>query len=217
MMERVRKYSQLAVVFHWAHTAAFILLLLTGLFLYVPALSFLAEGGWSRLIHRIASFIFVAAPLYYIIVNPQHALMEIKRAFFVSKDDFKWLIAAPKYYFLGDESAMPPQEEMNTGQRMWLIIVIVTGLLFVLTGALMWFFRGFIPSEAFQISVFFHDVAFILVFLMFFVHIYLGVLHPLMRQHGGSFQSMIDGTITSDYARSHHGKWYNRIMKRTGQ
>ncbi|MBM3183482.1 MAG: formate dehydrogenase subunit gamma [Chloroflexi bacterium] len=213
-MERVRKYTKPARVFHWVHTGAFLLLVVTGLILFVPALGFLAQDSWTRVIHRIAAVVFVLAPLIQILANKASTKAALKKAFSWGKDDMDWAMAMPRYYFLAEESAMPPQGEMNTGQKLWFVILLIFSPLFVITGILMWFFKYTLPSEVFQWSVFVHDVAFIVVFLMFLVHVYLGVIHPLMRTHGGSFSSMVDGTVTTDYAKSHHGKWYKEIAKK---
>ena len=212
-MDTVQKYSKPARIFHWIHTSAFILLVITGIFLFVPAIGFLAQDSWSRIIHRIAAVLFVIAPLIQIFANRKTAMESIKKAFTWGSDDLQWLIAAPRYYFLGDEGSMPPQDEMNTGQKLWYTMLLVLSPIFVITGILMWFFKYMLASAVFQWCVFFHDVAFIAIFLMFLVHIYLGVIHPLMRQHGGSFKSMVNGKVTAEYAKSHHGKWYNRVAK----
>ena len=213
MEQRVQKYTKVARIFHWVHTAAFILLVITGIFLYVNA-GLVAQDSWSRLVHRIAAVIFVLAPLMQLIANTKTAGASLKTALTWSKDDLDWAMAMPRYYFLSDEEAMPPQDEMNTGQKLWYFIMLVFSPIFVITGILMWFFKDMLPSGVFQWSVFVHDVAFIVVFLMFLVHVYLGVIHPLMRQHGGSFSAMVDGTVTTDYAKSHHGKWHERITKK---
>lgn len=213
MEQRVQKYTKVARIFHWIHTAAFILLVITGIFLYVNA-GLLAQDSWSRLVHRIAAVVFVLAPLMQLIANKKTAAASLKTAFTWGIDDLNWAMAMPRYYFLSDEEAMPPQDEMNTGQKLWYFILLVFSPIFVITGILMWFFKDMLPSGVFQWSIFVHDVAFIVVFLMFLVHVYLGVIHPLMRQHGGSFSAMVDGTVTTDYAKSHHGKWYERITKK---
>ena len=213
-MERVQKYTKPARVFHWVHTGAFLILVITGLLLYVPAFAFLAQDSWSRLAHRIAAVAFVFAPLIEILVNKQSAKTAIKKAFTWNQDDLEWVQAMPKYYFLSDESSMPPQDEMNTGQKLWFTLLLVFSPIFAITGILMWFFKYMLPSAVFQWSVFVHDVSFILIFLMFLVHIYLGVIHPMMRQHGGAFRSMVDGTVDAEYAKSHHGKWYQEIAKK---
>jgi len=212
MEQTVQKYSKTARVFHWVHTGAFLLLVITGIFLFVQA-GVVSQDSWSRLVHRIAAVIFVLAPLAQIIANPKTSMHSLKNAFTWGPDDIEWVKAMPRYYFLADESAMPPQDEMNAGQKMWLFLILVASPIFLITGVLMWFFGTILPAGVFQWSVFVHDIAFIVIFLMFLVHIYLGVIHPLMRKHGGSFRSMVDGTLTTEYAESHHGKWYERIKK----
>jgi len=213
-MERVQKYTKPARVFHWVHSGAFLLLVITGIFLFVPAAGFLAQDSWSRVIHRVAAVIFVLAPLIQIIANRKTAWTSIKEAFTWNMDDLKWAIALPRYYFLCDDSTMPPQEHMNTGQKMWYTLLLIFSPIFLITGILMWVFKYSLPSAVFQWSLFAHDVAFIVILLMFFVHVYMGVIHPMARQHGGTFSSMVDGTVTVDYAKSHHGKWYKEIAKK---
>jgi len=213
-MERVQKYTKPARVFHWAHTAAFLLLLITGIILFVPAFGAAAQDSWTRVIHRVGAVIFVLAPLIQLIANPKTAGESIKEAFSWGKDDLGWAKAMPKYYFLSNESTMPEQGHMNTGQKMWYTILLIFSPIFLITGILMWFFKYSLPSGVFQWSLFAHDVSFIVIFLMFLLHIYLGIIHPMMRQHGGCFSSMVDGTVSVDYAKSHHGKWYNKVAKK---
>ncbi|MEJ2738891.1 MAG: cytochrome b/b6 domain-containing protein [Dehalococcoidia bacterium] len=212
-METVQKYTKVARIFHWVHTGAFIILVLTGIFLFIPAAGFIAQDSWTRVIHRVAAVLFIVAPLMEIFANPKTAGAAIKEAFTWGKDDIEWVKALPRYYFLDDESAMPPQNEMNTGQKMWLTVLLIMAPIFVITGVLMWFFKDVLSPGVFQWCVFVHDVAFIVTFVFLLVHVYLGVIHPLMRTHGGSFRSMVDGKVTVEYAKSHHGKWYNRISK----
>ena len=53
--------------------------------------------------------------------------------------------------------------------------------------------------------VFVHDVSFIVTGTMFFLHIYLGVFHPMMTE---AWNAMTSGKISAEYAKAHHGKWY---------
>lgn len=209
-MEMVERYRTPTRILHWIHAAAFLSLIITGLFLYVPAFGSLAEGGTSRFIHRIAAVIFVAIPVLYFLTSMKASVKGIKEAFIWGKEDLGWLLAAPRYYFLGDESIMPPQDHMNTGQKMYWLIVLLSSVGFVITGTLMWFFKTALPGGVFMWSVFAHDVFFILILSMFFLHVYLSVIHPLMA---GVFQSMVNGKVTAEYAKTHHAKWYERITK----
>ena len=204
----VERFKKRTIWFHWVHTAAFLVLIITGAILFVPGLGAPAAGGLTRLIHRIAVVIFAGAPVLYFIFNPRTSLHFIKETLTWGKDDLGWIEAAPLYYFGGDEEKMPPQGQINTGQKMWQLIVLGTGAIFLATGLIMWFFKDIISSGIFQWCVIVHDIAFVLVFLMLLVHVYLGIIHPRMNE---SLRSMLDGKISADYARHHYGKWYDKI------
>ncbi len=211
MQQEVERYRRPTRILHWVHTSAFIVLFLTGLILFLPSpVTLLAVGSWTRLIHRIAAVVFVVAPAIYIPMNWRSTLSGIKEAFSWGSDDLEWVQAAPRYYFLGDEAAMPPQPHMNAGQKLWWFMVIVFGSLFVLTGIIMWAFNTIAPVGVINWSIFVHDVSFIATGAMFFVHIYLSVFHPLMV---GAWDSMAHGAVSVKYAKSHHGKWYKEISK----
>lgn len=208
---RVEKYRKAVRVLHWTHSGAFVLLFVTGLVLFIPGLGFLARDGWTRYIHRIAAVIFIFAPIIYTILDPASVARGLKQAFTWGNEDMGWLKAAPRYYFLGDEKGMPPQGAMNTGQKMWWLMVIVFGVIFVITGIIMWFAKTTAPPALLQWMVFIHDVSFIVTGAMFFLHIYLGVLHPMMNEAWGS---MANGKISVEYAKAHHGKWYEETTRK---
>ncbi|MFC2058693.1 formate dehydrogenase subunit gamma [Chloroflexota bacterium] len=197
--QEVEKYRKRTRVLHWTHTTSFILLFLTGLFIFTPGLNVLAAGGWTRIVHRVAAGVFVVIPIIYMLLNWSSSWRSVVKAFTWNSEDIGWLKAAPRYYFLGDKSSMPPQGEMNSGQKLWLLIALVTGVVFIITGGFMWF--GTIAPWMLLI----HDISFIIAGGMLFVHIYLGVFHPMMTE---SWRAMTAGKISSEYAKSHHYKWY---------
>ena len=206
----VEKYKKSIRVLHWVHTAAFVFLFISGIILFIPQLGFLAVDGWTRLIHRIFAVIFIVAPIIYLIIDPKSVGRGLKQAFTWGSEDIGWLKAAPRVYFLSDESTLPPQGSMNTGQKMWWFIVIVFGFIFAITGAILWFAKLTAAPALLQWMVFIHDIAFIVSGAMLFVHIYLGVWHPLMTE---AWDSMTSGKISVEYAKAHHGKWYKEISK----
>jgi len=211
MAQEVERYRKPTRVLHWFHSGAFVVLFLTGLILFIPQLGILAQDSWTRLIHRIAVVIFVAGPVIYLLANWKASWQGIKEAFNWGADDMGWLKAAPSYYFLSDEKAMPPQPHMNTGQKLWWLMVIVLGVVFVITGLFMWFLKDVASPALLQWSTFVHDIAFIATGCMLFVHIYLS-FHPLMRPTAiGAWSSMARGKVSVEYAKSHHGKWYKEV------
>ena len=211
MKQEVEKYRKPTRILHHIHTASTIVLFLTGLVLFIPQLGFLAQGSWTRVIHRIAAVLFVVGPVIYVPMNWKTSLRGIKDAFSWGADDIGWLKAAPRYYFLNDERGMPPQGHMNTGQKMWWLLTLIFSVVFVLTGIVMWFLKDVAPAGLFQWMVFMHDVSFIVTGAMLFVHIYLGVIHPAMTE---AWASITKGTVTVEYAKTHHGKWYKEVSKK---
>ena len=208
--EQVERYSRPVRILHWVNAVAWIVLFITGFFFFVPQFGAAAAGGVSGLLHRIAAVLMVGWAVLYFFGSPKAALRGIGEAFKWGADDIKWLKAAPAYYMLGEEEKMPPQDHMNTGQKLWWLFVIGAGGLMIITGALMWFFKGIISADAFMWSAFFHDVGFIALLSFALVHVYLSVFHPKVR---GVFWSMWRGTVSARYAESHHKKWYDKVKK----
>ncbi len=206
-IERYRKPTR---VLHWVNAVSFGVLFLTGLVLFVPALGPLAQGSWTRLIHRVGAILFIIAPLIYIPLNWKATWRGVKEAFVWGTEDLGWMLAAPRYYFLSDEEAMPPQGHMNSGQKLWWLMVIVFGLVFLVSGVVMWAFKTVAPSSLLQGMVVLHDIAFIATGAMLLVHIYLSVIHPLMA---GALDSMVRGKVSVDYARTHHAKWFQEMSR----
>ena len=208
----VERYRKPIRILHWIHAGAFTLLFLTGLIFFISPSGVLAQNNLLRIIHQVAAVIFIAAPLIYLPLNWKAAARGMKEAFIWGKEDLDWLNAAPRYYYLCDEDEMPPQERLNTGQKAWWLWVIVSWPIFVISGVIMWAFKTEVSAVFLQLMVFIHDVAFIITANMFFVHIYMSVVHPLARPlRTGSWSAMTRGTVSTEYAKSHHGKWYQRI------
>ena len=210
-MQTVERYRTRAIIHHWWIVVWALLLGLTGIFLFVPWFSPAAAGGWSRLAHRISAVLFVAGPVIYALFNSKNTLQWIKETLTWKKADLGWLKAAPSYYFGSDAVPMPPQERSNTGQKLWMLVALTAGMIFVITGAIMWFFKDTVSAGVFQWSVFVHDLAFIFAGSMFLVHVALGAFHPRFPE---ALRSMITGKVSREYAQSHHGKWYEEISNK---
>jgi formate dehydrogenase subunit gamma len=204
----IPKYTGLERTLHWAHTACFLPLALTGYVLFAPWLQPIAQGEAGqaiRLVHRVAAVFFGLIPITYLILQPRRALMNVKEFLTWGKDDLNWLKAAVPYYVAGKHEKMPPQPRFNSGERLNAVVMVLGTLLFGITGLTMWFLKGIIPEGIYQVMVLVHDLTFIVTFVMFIVHFYLAVVHPLMWQ---SLISMRFGYVSESYAREHHAKWY---------
>lgn len=162
-----------------------------------------------KLIHRAAAVIFVTIPVLYSIIDPRTALVFLKEAFLWGRDDLGWEVSAVNYYY-GGKAYMPPQGRINAGQKIWQLIVVLTGLLFTFSGVVLWFFRLKIPVAIYQGVLLTHAITFILVIVWFLWHVYLATLHPRFPE---SLPSMLDGKVSEPYAAEHYRKWYDQITQ----
>jgi len=204
----VKRYSKSGILFHWIFSSIVILLVITGIEMFIPGRSS-GSGYATYIIHRIAAALFIAVPILYSLIAPRAAVGFLKETFNWGKEDLKWLATAPDYYFGGSGNNMPHQDRLNTGQKMWQLVLFTTTIVFLITGAIMWFFRSAIAVNIYQWLLFLHGAAFVVLLFMLLLHLYMSILHPHMR---GSIYSMIDGKVSSSYVREHHRKWYDRIM-----
>ncbi|MFA5374539.1 MAG: cytochrome b/b6 domain-containing protein [Dehalococcoidia bacterium] len=203
------RYTKQVRILHWVTAITWTTLFITGMFLFVPVFGRAAQGGISTLFHHIAAIVVVGWAAVFFVLNLKGSIEGIKFAFKWGMADIKWAMAAVPYYFFGKEDKMPPQEHMNTGQKLWWLIVLGAGALMVITGALMMFFKGVIPQGAFMWAAAFHALGMVALFAMALVHVYLSVFHPKMR---GIFWSMVNGMVSAHYAEGHHKKWYDEMM-----
>jgi formate dehydrogenase subunit gamma len=204
----IPKYTTVERFLHWLHTFTFLPLALTGFILYAPWLSPVAQGPaglYMRLIHRIAAVLFGGVPILYLILQPRRVALHVREFLSFSQYDLLWLKAAVPYYLLGRHLDMPPQPRFNTGERLNALVMVAGTLTFGLTGLPMWFAGTQMPAGLYQVLVVVHDLAFIITVVMFVVHFFLAVVHPLMWQ---SLVSMRYGVISESYAREHHAMWY---------
>ncbi len=69
----------------------------------------------------------------------------------------------------------------------------------------MWIFQFKIPQALYQWVSLTHGFAFVVVSFMFLVHFYLTVLHPGYEE---SLGAMVDGKVSSAFARKNYSKWH---------
>ncbi len=214
MQSEVARYSRPVRILHWTYAGVFLLLFLTGLIVFVPAFGPLASGGWTRLLHRVGAALFGLVPVTYLVIRPRDAWRAIKDAFVWGKEDIAWVKAMPRYYFLLDEKAMPPQDHLNTGQKLWWLMVILGEFMFILSGSLILVSKAMATKTLFEWSMVLHDITFVATGCMLMVHVYLSILHPLMRPlRDGPWSAMTRGWVSVEHARKHHAKWYERVMQ----
>jgi formate dehydrogenase subunit gamma len=190
---------------HWCVAIFFILSLLTGFAIYSAWLfrwitPLFGGGPRTRLLHPWFGLLFEVF-FFFQFLN-WFAPMAWKEA------DRRWL-RRMRYYVTNEEGAESDDVGFfNGGQKLYFWTIVVSALLFLITGLLMWF-DDLAGRWVVAVSYIVHDLAALVMLAGFIIHIYEGTAHQ-----PGTFRSMIDGTVTERWAWTHHPAWYRGVTER---
>jgi len=191
---RLRRFSRTERAVHWVHAAAFLVLLATGLALYLPSLSELVgRRPLLKSIHVWTAVAWIVALVFVVAVGDRRSLRAtLREVDLFDRDDRDWLLRRG-----------PPQGRLNAGQKVNTIVTGVFAVLFAITGALLWYGER---DTRFRLggTVFLHDALMYLSVVIVLGHLYLAVIHPATRH---ALRGMTLGSVRADWARRHHAKW----------
>ena len=190
---------------HWAVAIFFVLSLLTGFAIYSPWLfhwiaPLFGGGPRTRALHPWFGLVFEVFFLFQFInwVGP----MAWREA------DRRWMRRVRAYATNEERLEAEDVGFFNGGQKLYFWAIVVCGILFLITGVLMWF-DNLSPRWVVAASYVIHDIAALVMLAGFIIHVYEGT-----AQQPGTFHSMIDGTVTEDWAWTHHPAWYRDVTGR---
>jgi formate dehydrogenase subunit gamma len=195
----VRRFSGSEQSLHWLLAVSFLIMLATGLILYLPSLAEVAAQRqlWKS-IHLGAALAFWVGVLLVWGSDPVvlHATREEIDHF--DADDRAWLA-----WSVTRRGPEPPQGRFNAGQKLNTALVAGLMVVFTITGVLIYLqeasarFRG-------TSAILIHDVAMYIAIPLVLGHLYLALLNPTTRH---SLRGMTLGSVRRDWARRHHPKW----------
>lgn len=201
-------------LFHWWHAVPFLLLLITGLLLYVPAAKAVHVGGFRlvALLHVGIGIAFIASPLplYFGLRDKQALRHDLMSALRPESTDLAW-ITYTVATLAGIRRPAPLVGKFNAGQKLNSLfsIVITAGLM--ATGAVLainYFARGTLPVPLVEAVFPWHTRLMIVALPVTAGHVYLALLHPSTRH---SIHSMLSGRISRRWAERHHHRWVAEI------
>jgi formate dehydrogenase subunit gamma len=183
---------------HWVHATAFLVLLGTGLGLYLPSL---AEAvGRRPLLKSIHVYTAVAWALALILVvaaGDRRALARTAREIDrFDDDDRAWL-----------RRRRAPQGRLNAGQKLNAIATAAFAVLFAVTGFFLWYGERntrFRLPQALLVHDWLMDVSLVL----FVGHLFLAVVYPKTRH---ALSGMTRGWVDEQWALEHHRKWAEAV------
>ena len=192
-------------VLHWTVAISFILSLASGFAIYSPWLyrwltPLFGGGSMTRFLHPWFGVVFDVA-FFFQFLNwfiPMHW----------TKVDKRWLKEARGY--LTNKEALAPKDTgfFNGGQKLYFWAIVVSAVVFLVTGLLLWF-DHVVARWVVAVSYAFHDIAAVVMLLGFIAHIY-----ETTAAQPGTFQSMVDGTVSEEWAWTHHPAWYAEVTGR---
>jgi formate dehydrogenase subunit gamma len=191
---RLPRFGRTERTLHWVHAAAFLVLLGSGLCLYLPSLA-QAVGRRPLLkdIHVYTAAAWAIALVAVVVLGDRRALLatarEIDR---FDADDRAWLVGG-----------RTPQGRLNAGQKVNAILTSAFALLFAVTGVLLWYGERDTRFR-FASTLLVHDWLMYVSFVLLMGHLFLAVIYPRTRH---ALSGMTRGWVREDWALQHHRKW----------
>ena len=190
----VRRFSRTERAVHWVHASAFLVLLGSGLVLYLPSLA--TEIGRRPLVkdvHLFTALAWAIALLAVVALGDRRGLRATTRELDVfDADDRRWLLGRHVR-----------QGRFNAGQKLNAAFTAAFAVLLAVSGVLLWLGER---DTRFRLdsTIVLHDVVAYLSVALLVGHLYLAVIHPSTRH---ALRGITVGTVREDWAREHHAKW----------
>jgi formate dehydrogenase subunit gamma len=121
-------------------------------------------------------------------------------------DDSRW-VRRIREYVTNQETGEPEYVGFfNGGQKLYFWAIVVSTIVFVVTGLFMWFPPHGSGRIVVAASYILHDIAMLVMLAGFIVHIY-----EATAAAPGTFKSMTRGTVSKRWALTHHPAWYRQM------
>jgi formate dehydrogenase subunit gamma len=198
---RIERFTPFERSAHWFNAIAFTLLMISGLvmafgrYFLLPIIGPQLFGWLSYALKNVHNF---AGPVFA--VSLVVILVAFLRDNLPQRGDLRWFTS------LGKE----PSNRFNPVQKLlYWGATLVVGLVVVVSGL---YLDKLIPNMAYlrgdmQVAHMVHAVAAILMTCAFLGHIYIGTVG--MR---GAYKAMRTGYVDDEWAREHHGRWYEDVQ-----
>lgn len=195
-------------VLHWSVAIFFILSLLTGFAIYSPWLfhwitPLFGGGPRTRALHPWFGLLFTLF-FFFQFLNWMAPMVW-------TESDRRWMKKVKQYAKNEEGAESEDVGFFNGGQKLYFWAIVVSAVLFLVTGLLLWF-TNVVPRWVVAVSYVVHDLTSLVMLAGFIIHVYEGTAHQ-----PGTFRSMIDGTVTKSWAWTHHPAWYRQVTGRGAQ
>jgi formate dehydrogenase subunit gamma len=192
---RLARFTRTERAVHWVHATAFVILLGSGLCLYMPSLAeAVGRRPLVKAIHIYTAVAWAIALVVIVVAGDRRSLARTAREIDrFDADDRAWL----------RRRRPAPQGRLNAGQKLNAVITAAFAVLFVVTGFLLWYGER---DTRFRLAgtLLVHDWLMYVSLILFVGHLFLTLVYPKTRH---SLNGMTHGWVEEDWAREHHRKW----------
>jgi len=199
----IRRYDANERLNHWAVAILFVLLAASGLAFFHPAFWFLGAllggGTWARILHP-----FLGVLMFVLFFVKAMKYWNDKK---IQPYDREWGKRLSDVINNRDDN-LPPIDKYNVGQKQLFWTMVVTMVLLIVSGIMMWrpYFAGAFPIPLIRIAAVVHMLSAFVLIVGIIVHVYAALFWVR-----GSLRAMTRGTVSRAWARHHHPLWYRRM------
>jgi len=190
----VRRFGVTERALHWVHASGFLVMLATGLILYLPVLSAaIARRNLVKNVHIFAAVGWALAIALVLVLGDRRRLAADWReieAF--DADDRRWL-----------RGRRARQGRFNAGQKVNAILTVAFAVLFAVSGFFLWLGERD-HRFLFDGTGTVHETLTLASIALLTGHLYLALIHPSTRH---ALRGITAGDVSEDWAREHHPKW----------
>lgn len=201
MSNMVRKAGAFEILNHWVLAVSFFVLTVSGfgfLFHLEQLNSIFGSYNQMKDIHNWVGVVFSVSLFFTIFYYLIESLS-------ISGDDIGWILKGGGYF--SKKAQVPPQGKINTGQKLYYLFVLVTGIAISASGLVIWLRPAAADlNKWILLSHLVHNISFDLMVIAIPLHIYLATL-----ANPGTFRIMVYGTVPVEWARKRHPKWVQKI------
>jgi formate dehydrogenase subunit gamma len=191
---RIRRFSRTERALHWAHASAFLVLLGSGLVLYVPRLSELvARRQLVKDVHLYTGLAWAVLIALLLLLGLRQGLREtVDELERFDREDLRWLLRR------GGRAG-----RFNAGQKLNAIVTAAFAVLFAISGFLLWYGER---DTRFRLAntILLHDGLMYVALVLLAGHLYLSLVHPSTRH---ALRGITRGWVDVEWARRHHPRW----------
>lgn len=203
---RIVRYTAGTRINHWIVAISFVLLALSGLALFHPAVFWLTAlfggGPWTRILHpfigcfMVAAFILLAA--------------EFWKDNYLQQRDWIWLRDIQDVVNNREEH-LPEVGRYNAGQKLLFFAIVVCLIGLLLSGIIIWrqYFSFYFPIGLIRFGALLHAFCGFVLICAIIVHIYAAIWVK------GSIRAMTRGTVSPGWAWKHHRAWFREVTRGT--